>query len=464
MARTNYAQLSTAQHTAQLARIINPDQRAAYFKAFVNPQVVNLGTAENFLLLPFLQQNAFSNLPTLGLNTARYPIIAPGQPFNGGLPYYGDSTNGNATLLDGVASFLSTQWNVEVSSSNMYGSSGVISALEVIALALFSPGDQVLIPAPMFYGFTWSFSQKTVAMQFIPFEIDNEVNLTAADVAKALQQYPNAKLLVLTNPNNPLGLNYPKSLLEEIYALFLANPDRHIISDEIYACSQVGDSSAFVSALALNAYQKFPDQIHVTWGMSKDFGLAGFRAGFFISNNQAVQEALDGGQCGPIPSWYASEAWFAPLVTLQPYVLQKLFFDANGAPDPALANQAMVVYKGLLQQQYKLTAQLLDQGNIPYYKQNQGALFFWIDLSKYLSLVPKTVSDQPPLCASLYKYDSVEERRLYNYILAAGLQLVRGQECFNVKPGFFRLCYTAASAADVTTGINNMIAALKKLG
>jgi len=459
MARSNYAQFTAAQHTDQLARIINPDQRSAYYKAFVSPQVVNLGTAENFLILPFLQQNAFSNLPTLGLNTARYPIVPPGQPFNGGL------TNAGATILEPVASFLSTQWNVPVSSNNMYGSSGVISALEVIALALFNPGDQVLIPAPMFYGFTWSFSQKTVAMQFVPFPIDDEVNLTAADVANALEQYPSAKLLVLTNPNNPLGLNYPKPLLEEIYSLFLSNPNRHIISDEIYACSQVGESSAFVSALALDAYQQYPDQIHVTWGLSKDFGLAGFRAGFFISNNQLVQDAMDGGQCGPIPSWYASEAWFAPLVTLQPYVLQNLFFDANGNPDPALANQAMVVYKGLLQTQYNLTAQLLAQGNISYYPNNQGALFFWIDLSRYLSLVPTDTPNVPgPLCANLYTNDSMQERLLFAYIQNAGLTLVRGQECFNTAPGFFRLCYTAATAADVTTGINNMIAALQQLG
>jgi aspartate/methionine/tyrosine aminotransferase len=448
MRRSKLMLLSRDQHMAQLERIISPDQRAAYYKAFVDPTPVDLATAENLLLVPFLQQNAFANLGPVGLNTIEYPLL---YPYDGG-----------SEILDSVASFLTTQWNVPVSSDNMYGSSGVIAALEVIALALFNPGDEVLVPAPMFYGFPWSFSQKTVAMQFIPFQIDGGVDLTAANVATALQQNPNARLLVLTNPNNPLGVNYPKELLEEIYALFLSNPNRHIISDEIYACSQVGDSAAFVSALGLNAYAQFPDQIHVTWGLSKDFGLAGFRAGFLISNAAAVQTALSGGACGPIPSWYASEAWFSPFVTLNPYMLQKLFFNA-GAPDPTMANQAMVVYKDLLLQQYNATAQLLTQGGIPYLQGNTGAIFFWIDLSAYLDLVPASVPPQPPLCAALYADDDIRERRLATYLSNAGVLLVRGQECFNTAPGFFRLCYTAAPLDQLTTGITNMVAALQQL-
>ncbi len=455
MRRSEIMQLSREQHVEQLGRIINPDRRAAYYKTFVNPASVDLATAENLLLVPFLQQNAFVNFGPVGLETIKYPVPSPEVP--GAAPF-----NGGSLILESVASFLTTQWNVPVSSDNMFGSPGVVAGLELIALALFKPGDKVLVPAPMWYGFTWSLSMKAVAMQFVPFQIDGGVNLTAANVAAALAQNPDAKLLVLTNPNNPLGVNYPKALLEEIYALFLADPNRHIISDEIYAGSQVGSNDAFVSALGLEAYKKFPNQIHVTWGLSKDFGLAGFRAGFLISNAAAVQDALNGSICGPIPSWYASVAWMSPFVTSNPYLLQRLFFN-NGKPDPTMAYQAMTVYKGLLQTQYNATAQLLNQGGIPYSKGNTGALFFWLDLSKYLDLVPVTVKPSSALCSNLYTYDDIRERRLLTYITDAGVQLIRGQECFNEAPGFFRLCYTAATLEQVTTGITTLIAALKAL-
>ena len=68
------------------------------------------------------------------------------------------------------------------------------------------------------------------------------------------------------------------------------------------------------------------------------------------------------------------------------------------------------------------------------------------------------------MCSYLYPNQDPREAALGAYLQDAGLLLIRGQECFNTAPGFFRLCYTAADMSDVTTGINNMIAALKQLG
>ena len=432
----------TAHHIGRLQNIAHPEQRAAYIKQHVNPEAVNLSTAENVLLLNFYQQNVFDNLGPVTLETIKYPM----QYIYGIDPY-----------RESIQDFLNHQWNVSVNYENIYGSSGVVAALEVLALALFKPGDVLLAPAPLWYGFPWSFSQ-TAGMKFVTFQIADGVNLTVADLEKALQQNPTAKLLVLTNPNNPLGVNYTKELQEELYSVFLADPSRQIISDEIYAGSQVKNKNEFVSALTLDAYKKNPDRIHVTWGLSKDFGLAGFRLGFMISQSPAVQTALQGTDC------LASLAWFSPFVTPNIYMTKKLFLNKEGNPDPALANQTMKVYKGLLDDQYQASAKHLKKGNIPYFEGNDGAIFFWIDLSAYLDRVPKSVSDQPRLCPSLYTYDDPREARLLNYIAeAADVLLVRGQECFNEKPGYFRLCYTAEEKDRVTMGIDKMAAELNAL-
>lgn len=435
-------QLSKELHLKNFLGMVHPDQRAAYYKQHIDPTVVNLSTAENILLLPFLQENLFVNPGPIDQTTIRYPTTIYASP----------------EYREGVQDFLNSQWqNVTVNSNDMFGVSGVVAGLECLAAALFKPGDEVLIPAPMWYGFPWSFSQ-SAGMKFISFPIDGGVNLTKANVEQALKQSPNAKLLVLTNPNNPLGVNYSKELQEEIYSLFLENPNRHIISDEIYACSQVKNKDEFVSALSLKAYQKYGDRIHVTWGLSKDFGLAGFRAGFIISKSPTVQVVLTGDSCK------ASAIWFSPFVSLNPYMTGKLFLDSGGKPNPQLANAAMDAYKGLLKNQYEATAQHLTKGNIGYSAGNDGALFFWIDLWRYLDRVPAAISDQPLLCKELYTYDDVRERRLANYIKdEAGVLLVRGQECFNNNPGFFRLCYTSEPLDQVTQGIDKMIQALNAL-
>jgi aspartate/methionine/tyrosine aminotransferase len=333
----------------------------------------------------------------------------------------------------------------------------VIAGLEILALALFKPGDEVLIPAPLWYGFPWSFSQ-TAGMKFVPFPIDGGVSLTRANVESALERNPNAKLLVLTNPNNPLGTNYSKELQETIYSVFLENPNRHVISDEIYACSQAKGNSEFVSALSLDAYQKYQDRVHVMWGLSKDFGLAGFRAGFIISKSSVVAKAIKGDPCN------SSSVWFSPFISLNPYMTRKLFLDETGDPDPRLANETMVLYRGLLKEQYDRVAQQLKRGNIGYYPDNHGAIFFWIDLRAYLDRVPKNYNDQPMLCPELYRYDDPRERRLMNYVKdKASVLLIRGQECFSDQAGYFRLCYTAEYSAYVTDGINKMIQALQVL-
>ncbi len=438
--------LSREQHIEQFQGIVGPEQKAAYFKTFIDPTVVDLSTAENLLLFDFYNKNAFNDLGPVSLEDVRYPL-----PTVYGRPNY----------MQSLQAFLSYQWNVTINYEDIFSASGVVAALELLVLALFKPGDEVLIPAPLWYGFHWSFSQ-TAALKFIPFPIDNGTDLTAANVETALKQNPNAKLLVLTNPNNPLGVNYSKELLEEIYELFLANSDRQIISDEIYALSQVKNKDAFVSALSLEAYKKYPEQIQVTWGLSKDFGLAGFRAGFIVTKSPVVQQALKDKSCA------ASLCWFSPLVTTNYHMLQKLFLDAQGNPDPQLANETMAQYLPLLENQYNETAQCLQKGKISYFPDNYGALFFWIDLSAFLDRVPDSVSDQPPLCAEIYEYDDPREQRLANYISApgnglTGVLLTRGQECFNQEPGYFRLCYTAETLEQVILGVNNMAQALNAL-
>jgi aspartate/methionine/tyrosine aminotransferase len=440
--RFNRRELIAASATALisdpgLAQII-PDSTK---KPTLDSTIVNLSTAENLLLLDFFQQTAFVGLGPITQATIRYP----------------KTIYGNGNYLAGVREFLRHQWNVSVNYEDIFAVSGVSASLECLALSLFKAGDEVIIPAPMWHGFPWSFTQ-SAGMRLVPFHIDDGVNLTIVNVRTALQQHPDAKLLVLTNPNNPLGINYSRGLLEEIYSIVLENPDRHIISDEIYACSQVGDKNKFVSALNLDAYKKFHNRIHMTWGLSKDFGLAGFRIGFIISKSPIVQKALKGDTCK------ASLAWFSPFANLNQYMTEKFFLNSGGDPDPDLADTAMVIYERMLREQYIETARHLKKGNISFYSNNTAAIFFWIDLRSYLNLVPESFVDQPRLCADLYEHDDPREARLLNYIRdKAGVLLIRGQRCFNAEPGFFRLCYTADKLDRVTFGIDNMIKALEAL-
>lgn len=91
------------------------------------------------------------------------------------------------------------------------------------------------------------------------------------------------KCMLLTNPNNPLGLPYSKSVLEACVR-FCHERGIHMISDEIYGLTEyeapdVEEKVPFTSALSLDLPAiGCPDaQVHVVWGTSKDFGSNGVR-------------------------------------------------------------------------------------------------------------------------------------------------------------------------------------------
>jgi len=91
------------------------------------------------------------------------------------------------------------------------------------------------------------------------------------------------RALIMTNPHNPFGQNYPKDVLEECI-IFCHENKIHYISDEVYALScfpsrKAKSATSFVSALSIDIDALGCDSsfIHTIWSTSKDFGSSGIR-------------------------------------------------------------------------------------------------------------------------------------------------------------------------------------------
>ena len=65
----------------------------------------------------------------------------------------------------------------------------------------------------------------------------------------------------------------------------------HLVSDEIYALSAVGDADGFLSLGELTGGDLGPRR-HVLWGLSKDFGMSGLRFGVTWTQNEKLLSAL----------------------------------------------------------------------------------------------------------------------------------------------------------------------------
>jgi aspartate/methionine/tyrosine aminotransferase len=102
------------------------------------------------------------------------------------------------------------------------------------------------------------------------------------------------RALLLTNPQNPVGIISPRARLQALLA-WAASHGIHVIMDEVYALSVFGaisdSADAFVSALAMRDLPD-PQRVHFVWGPSKDLCMNGIRCGVFVSRNTQVLSAM----------------------------------------------------------------------------------------------------------------------------------------------------------------------------
>ncbi|MFE4971359.1 aminotransferase class I/II-fold pyridoxal phosphate-dependent enzyme [Kitasatospora sp. NPDC056651] len=429
----------------RLRRIADPEERVVAYAAAAEEKVINLGIANNVLLFQLLHDNVFSKV-SLTEEDAKY--VAP--------PY------GVQDLLDPITAFLRQRFSPGIDPAyDVYATAGGSGALESLAFALIhggvlAPGDRVLLPAPFWPGFLWCFEQRP-GLKCVPARLDgnDQFTLTLDALKRAYDNSPDPKpkLLVLTNPHNPLGVNYEKKLLEEICRWAL-DKQMHIVSDEIYSHSQSTGTDGFTSVLSLDAYATAPDRFHLVYGLTKDFGLSGFRIGLLVSKSNNVRKVMQGDE-----TW-KSLAWFGPLDSLKTAYVRQLFGTTKEPSDfPATL---MKDYRKNLKDAHDRAATTLKDKKIRYVGQDEqsrnAAQFFLLDLSAYLD------KKFPEGLDLLYHEIDPREALLEAYLRNdAKVLLLPGGDMHCPRPGYFRLCYTADTPDNVNTAITDIAASLAKL-
>ncbi|ORX57467.1 PLP-dependent transferase [Hesseltinella vesiculosa] len=173
---------------------------------------------------------------------------------------------------------------------------GAGAAVWQLIHSLTDPGDQVLVTAPYYGNFDLDVCIST-NVQLVPLygqaNLDADLDLTGKTIG------PKCKVLLVTNPGNPHGRCYTLAEIHDLL-LFASQHDLHIIFDEVYGLStfdhlDADKENAFISVLSVPdlADRIDPQQVHVVYGLSKDFGLNGLRAGFIIDQyNTDLRQVL----------------------------------------------------------------------------------------------------------------------------------------------------------------------------
>lgn len=374
------------------------------------------------------------------------------EDFAADLIYY-QPTQGRPGLRNAFCSYLERLLSLSspLNPEHLVVGAGCNAVLENLCICLANQGDAVLIPTPYYAAFEFDLQAranlKIVPVNTMQQEYAGDIPVEAyypskAGLDKAYQQAHDAgtppKILLLSHPNNPLGICYPPEVVQECIEWCRDNKV-HLVSDEIYAGSVYTDG-VFASALEL-AQQDLGDYVHFVYALSKDFGLSGLRVGAVYTENEHIQLPLQklNDLCQISSQTQTTVERMLSSKDVNGEFWTDSFLKENCSRIQARCNQLQTC---------------LEDCDIPYIKADSG-LFVWMDFSEFLPpLDPARVQSD-----GKEELDSMEERERILYLELMkeyGLLFTPGMSMRNELPGFFRCVFTAANDDEFALGLERI--------
>jgi len=144
-------------------------------------------------------------------------------------------------------------------------------------MAVCSPGDEVVIPAPYWVSYPEMAKLAGAVPKFVLADDTTGFRLTPAQLESAIT--PRTRLLILNSPSNPTGAVYARAELEALVAVALKH-NLYILSDEIYQ-HLIYDGAAHVSPASFG-----PEAVArtiIVAGFSKTYSMTGWRLGTAVA-------------------------------------------------------------------------------------------------------------------------------------------------------------------------------------
>lgn len=227
-------------------------------------------------------------------------------------------TAGIPELRQEVAGFYKRKFSLDFEPGQIVVSPG---SKEMISIILAALEGTVIVPTPAWVSYLPQ--AHILKKQVIPIRTAraNNYKLSAELLDETLHHNRvNQKILIFNQPNNPTGVIYSKTELEEIAQICRDN-NVVLISDEIYALTSF-DETEFTSMASV-----FPEGTIVTGGLSKDRSCGGYRLGVGIfpkESPEVVENILKIAgstySCVAAPIQYAAVTAYSDNKTIDNYI------------------------------------------------------------------------------------------------------------------------------------------------
>ena len=374
---------------------------------------------------------------------------------------YYQPTHGREPLRNALKNYLEDLLDLDKNSDGTIDPDGIVvgagcnAVLENLCVSLAEPGQGVMIPLPYYAAFEFDLGSRA-GLEIVPVPTMEHstydkgsgsspppeayyLSRSALDAAKQKSIDENGiepRILLISHPQNPLGICYPPHVIEETIDWCRENKI-HLVSDEIYAGSVYQkDTANFSSALKL-ASAPSPAEVglglgpyvHLVYALSKDFALSGLRVGVMYSENQEIR----------LPLQKLNDLCCVSSQT------QCMVEDMMKEPSPSSSAQWTQTFleenQRRIRERKNAWQSCLKELGIPHLDATAG-LFCWMDFSEFLP------EEGTP---------SSRERALYLELLQEfGLLFTPGDSMKNELPGFFRCVFTAASDQEFELGMERL--------
>ena len=182
---------------------------------------------------------------------------------------------GRPALREAIAAKQRRLLGIEVSADNVALVAGAQNGLFATSLCLFSSGDEVLVPEPMYLTYEACIHASGARIACVQQPAANGFRLTAAALEAALTD--KTRGIALATPCNPTGNVYSREELEAV-AEVARKHDLWVISDEVY-----GQLTYDRDHLSIASMPGMAERTVILNSLSKTHAMTGWRVGWVIA-------------------------------------------------------------------------------------------------------------------------------------------------------------------------------------
>jgi aspartate aminotransferase len=193
-------------------------------------------------------------------------------------------TDGTPSLKKAVIKYTEENYNKVVGPQNIIISEGAKQSLFNILFSILNPQDEVIVLAPYWV----SYPEIVRMVNGIPVIVtpeDGSFHPRMEEIELAVSSY--TKAIIVNSPNNPSGIMFSKDFIQEIVE-FCEEKGIYLIMDDIYH-KLIFDRRQLISPFQFTNKDIETTRVVIVNGVSKVYGMTGFRIGWVVANRKMVQ-------------------------------------------------------------------------------------------------------------------------------------------------------------------------------